>query len=135
MKKIVLALALGALAACVEPQTENPQSADRVIDSSFVQSALTTRDRRINYAVHIFEENGFYGVCAAANSITRFEDRQALGALDVTVNGRKLADGIGWGNQYREDQDLTGRLASCRLSNVRVVADPAFDIKLTRNGF
>jgi hypothetical protein len=132
LKFTSLACALVLLTACEVPQAPNA-IADTTIDDSFPEFSLDWENgQSLVYRVGIFETDGTYDICSAAQNIRSGQDRQALNALKVTVNGQTLMRGLEWARIYPDRDVLDGKAAACRATDVRVVANARFDVELTK---
>ncbi len=134
-KYAYLASVLMLLAAC-EPSQNANAIADATIDDRFPELSLDWENgQSLKYRVGIFDGGGTYDICAAAQNVRSGQDRQALNALKVTVNGQTLMRGLEWARVYPGRDGLDGKSAACRATDVPVVADARFDVELTKDSF
>ncbi len=135
LKHASLATALALFIACDVPPASNA-IADVTVDESFPELSLDWENgQSLIYRVGIFETDGTYDICAAAQNIRSGQDRQALNALKVTVNGQTLMRGLEWARIHPGRDGLDGKVAACRATDVPVVANARFDIELTKDSF
>ena len=135
LKNASLVCALALLTACEVPQNSNA-IADANVDESFPELSLNwTNGQSLIYRVGIFETDGTYDICAAAQNVRSGQDRQALNALKVTVNGQTLMRGLEWARIHPGRDGLDGKAAACRTTDVPVVSNARFDVELTKDSF
>ena len=136
MRKITItAVAIAGLAACTAGQTITTTSS-RTIDDSFFGSALEwSNGVEIPYRFGVFEEDGFFVVCAAAQNIRRGEDQKILNAMKVSADEQVLVYNIRWAPRYPGTGDITGREANCRKTEVPFDPSARVSMELTQTSF
>ncbi len=91
--------------------------------------------REITVYLNVGVYDGFYAVCAATTGVRTNDDRRAIQAHKLTLNGQTILRSFAWAPNYRTNTIPLGREAQCRRTEARVVANPVFDIELTRRSF
>ena len=124
------------LAACNVPGPTRIEVGDRPVDASFATGEVSGRGGSIalQYALGIFNYQGEYAVCAAANNVDRSVQQRIMRAIDVTADGAVIVKGLDWAPQYSVPS-LVGSTARCVATGVAASEDPEFDVKLSQRRF
>jgi hypothetical protein len=105
----------------------------QVVDDEFAEVGVRwDGGREVDILIAISESDGYFVVCAATSELRDNDDERMLRAHKIMLNGSVMLRSLAWAPDYPNPM---GRDAVCRRTGSRVVADPSFDIEMTRTRF
>jgi len=105
----------------------------QVVDNEFVEiGGRWDSGREVEILIAITESDGYFVVCAATSGLRDNNDKRMLRAHKIMLNGSVMLRSLAWAPDYPNPM---GREAVCRRTDARVVANPSFDVEMTRTRF
>jgi len=136
LNKVIIAAAVTSLlGACSEMQTADSLPPIPVDNRFFAVPFNWDDGRSVTLNVAILNDKENFVVCTAAQGVRDGNDLRALGATNITLNGRTMIAGMQWARAYPGRGSIEGQLANCRRTNSPIVSNPDFDFSLSRTSF